>query len=340
MDRVRCAIIGCGGYAGAHARRLLARPDVEIVALASRSASSIDRLVERRLSTCEPPPSRYTSLDELYANEELDAVIISTPHHLHFEQAMQAIEAGCHVLIEKPMVTSVEEARRLVERARQQRGSGRELHLGVCYNPAFSPAMKRVRDAVATGSHGRLELVTAYLAQDWKRLTAGSWRQVPDESGGGQAMDSGSHLIHSLLSSVGAPAQELFAWSNTRGTPVDVNTIVSVRFENGVLATLTIGGNSPADGTLTSFIFDGGRIDVDGWRGEWVRSYRPDTEPDVLEGLGEPSPDDNFIDAVLGKGKLTVTEQDGLRVAAFMDALYRSIDSGSPAAVGPLEEGE
>ncbi|MFW5776349.1 MAG: Gfo/Idh/MocA family protein [Spirochaetota bacterium] len=339
MDRAKVAIIGCGGYAGAHARRLSARPDVEIVALASRSASSIDRLVERRLSTYEPPPEHYTSLDELYANEALDAVIISTPHHLHFEQAMQAIESGCHVLIEKPMVTSLEEARRLVERARQERRSGRKLHLGVCYNPAFSPAMEHVRDAVATGSHGRLELVTAYLSQDWKRLTAGSWRQVPDESGGGQAMDSGAHLIHSLLSTAGAPAAELFAWSSTLRTPVDVNTIVSVRFENGVLATLTIGGDSPVDGTLMSLIFDGGRIDVDGWRGEWVRSFRPDTEPCVLEGLSEPSPDDNFIDAVLGKGELIVSEQDGLRVAAFMDALYRSIDSGAPTRVAPLEDG-
>ena len=146
-------------------------------------------------------------------------------------------------------------------------------------------------------------------------------------------MDSGAHLVHSLISGVGSQPQELFAWSSTAGAPVDINTVVSVKFANGVLANLTIGGNSPSDGTATSFIFDGGRIDVDAWRGEWVHSYRPDHEPERLEGLGEPSPDDNFIDAVLGKADLVATEHDGLLVAAFTDALYRSAASGRPERI-------
>ncbi|MFP4510422.1 MAG: Gfo/Idh/MocA family protein [Spirochaetaceae bacterium] len=333
MKTVRCAIIGCGGYAGAHARRLSARDDVQIVALASRTASSIERLIERRLSDYTPAPTQYTSWETLLEREKPDAVVLSTPHHLHFEQAVRAMDAGCHVLIEKPMAVSLDEAKLIHERANQLRGSGRSLKVGVCYNPAFSPAMERVRSAVASGSHGRLELVTGYLSQNWQALTAGSWRQTPKDSGGGQTMDSGSHMIHSLLSGVGARAREVFAYSDNRGSDVDINTVVSVRFENGVLANLTIGGNSAVDGSHTSFIFTDGRIDVDAWKGEWVRSYRSDGEPEVLENLGEPSPDDNFIDAILNKADLVVTDTDGLHVAAFTQTLYRSIESGKPEQV-------
>ena len=303
------------------------------MALASRSESSIDALVQRRLSEYSPASRRYTSLDSLYKNEALDAVVLSTPHHLHVEQALQAIDAGCHVLIEKPMAENLDAARRLVNRARQVRKDGRSLHVGVCYNPAYSRAMEVVREAVRSGSHGDLELVSGYLAQDWKRLTAGSWRQLPQQSGGGQAMDSGAHLVHSLISAVGSRPREVFSWSESAGTPVDINTVVAVKFENGVLATLTIGGNSAVTGTGTSFIFTGGRIDADAWQGDWVRSYRPDQEPVVIEGLGEPSPDDNFIDAILGRADLLATESDGLSVAALMDALYRSAETGRPVSV-------
>jgi predicted dehydrogenase len=333
MKSVKCAIVGCGGYAGAHARRLSARDDVEIVALVSRTEASIENLIQRRLSACSPAPRRYTSLPALLENEALDAVVLSTPHDVHVEQAVYAIDAGWHVLIEKPMAVTLDGARRIVERAREARRDGQKLQVGVCYNPAFSPAMRVVRKSVQSGNNGKLELVTGYLAQDWLRLTSGTWRQEPETSGGGQAMDSGAHLVHSLISGVGSQPAEVFAFSSTAGGRVDINTVISVRFQNGVLASLTIGGNSAVAGTGTSFIFTKGRIDVDAWQGAWVRNYGVDREPEVIEGLEEPSPDDNFIDAILGTSDLIATEEDGLLVAAFMDALYRSVSTGLPAVV-------
>jgi predicted dehydrogenase len=334
MQKLHVAMIGCGGYAGAHARRLAARNDVQIVALASRTEASIARLVERRLSDYEPAPRRYTSLPELYAKEQLDAVVISTPHHLHFAQAMQALDAGCHVLIEKPMVTSLADARAMAARLSELHSSGDNRVVSVCYNPGFSKPMRLVRDTVSNGTLGQLELVTGYLAQNWKKLTAGTWRQVPAESGGGQLMDSGAHLLHSVLSAAGAPASEVFAFSDSLDAPVDINSVVTIRFANGVLATITVGGNSAVDGGETSFVFADGRIEVDAWRGEWVRTYRSDAEPEVLEGLGEPSPDDNFIDAILGSASLDVDVEDGLRLAELMDAIYRSAESHAPVRLG------
>jgi predicted dehydrogenase len=326
MEKLRCAIIGCGGYAGAHARRLKERDDVVIAALASRTEESIDRLVERRLADYSPAPARYTSVDLMYARESLDAVVICTPHALHLAQAAQALRAGCHVLVEKPMVVSHAQARELASVAATSPG----LVVGVAYNPAYSEAMEIVRAAVSAGRYGRLELVTGYLAQNWKELTAGSWRQRVAESGGGQVVDSGAHAIHSLLSGVGASPVELFAYSDSQDAAVDINTVVTVRFANGVLASLTIGGDCAVDGGSMSFIFRGGRIDVDGWRGEWVRCYGPDGQEEQRVGLGEPNPDANFIDAIAGRAPLAAPLEDGFRVAAFTDALLESAASGRP----------
>jgi predicted dehydrogenase len=340
MDRKRCAIIGCGGYAGAHARRLKARPDVQIAALCSRSASSIEKLVARRLADYEPAPSRYTSTKEMYANENLDAVVVCTPHHLHLEQTVEAVRAGCHVLVEKPMVTSRADAEALASAVQKQAERGNRVVVGVCYNPAYSPALRHVREAVRDGAYGPLQLVSGYLAQNWKTLTAGSWRQDPEQSGGGQAMDSGAHLIHSLVSTVASRPVEVFAYSDTQGTHVDINTVITARFENGVMATITIGGNTAVDTTHTSYLFERGHIDVDAWKGDWLRSITADGEQDELSELGEPSPDDNFIDALLGKDELVVSLDDGLLVAAFTDAMYASIEHGRPVRVErPAGEG-
>jgi predicted dehydrogenase len=319
-------------YSGAHARRLRARTEVRIAALCSRTEASARTLIERRLADYSPTPSLYTSTSEMYGRESLDAVVIVTPHDLHYRQAVEALEAGCHVLVEKPMTTTADDARSLVRMSEEK---GRVV--GVCYDPLYTAALACVREAVRSGRLGRLEMVTGYLCQDWKRLTMGSWRHDPARAGGGQAMDSGAHLLASLCWSVGSPPREVFALLDRQDEGVDVNSATVIRFENRVLATIAVGGNSPGDGSHMSFVFDGGRIDVDGWRGRWVRVYRgTEEEPQRPESLPS-SPDDNFVGAILDGAEPICTARDGLAVAELLDALYRSAASGEPIRTGQRE---
>ena len=334
MNTTRVGIIGCGGFSGAHARRLAARSDALIVALASRTSKSIAGLVERRLADYNPAPRWFTSTSEMYSEMDLDAVVICTPHYLHKEQAIEALRAGCHVLIEKPMVISSGEAQELKQVAAEHP----DAVIALGYNPAYSPAMKLVRDAVADERYGPLQLVTGYLSQNWRHLTSGSWRQRPAESGGGQAIDSGAHLIHSLCSVVGAEPDEVFAYADNKDTRVDINSVVAAKFANGVLATLTVGGDSALDGTGMSLIFRDGRIDVDGWKGEWVRCIGKDGVHEQLTGLEEPDPDASFLDAIAGGAPVGAPLADGLAVAAFTDAMLASAASGRPERIGSLGE--
>jgi predicted dehydrogenase len=320
-------------FAGAHARRLAAREDVRIAALCSRNPQNIQKLVDRRLSDYDPAPRRFSSTAEMFAECPLDAVVLVTPHNLHFEQSVEALEAGFHVLVEKPMVIDSTDARSLAEKVAE---TGKILAVG--YNTSYTPACIYTRKAVRERSLGRLEMVSGYLSQDWKRLTEGMWRHDPAQSGGGQAYDSGAHLLNTLCWCVESPVAEVMAYLDSLDDSVDINSVMVVRFESGVIASVAIGGNCPPDGSHTSFLFDDGRIDLDGWKGEWLRVWKGAKEiHDVPKSEGEANPDANFVDAILGKAEPLCTVEHGVIQSELMDAVYESARTGRP--VSPRDGG-
>lgn len=326
---VNIGIIGCGSFAGAHARRLSKMPNVRIAALCSRRESSIADLIERRLSDYQPSPNRYVRTEDMYVGEKLDAVVIVTPHVVHFEQAMEALDHGCHVLLEKPMTSSAVEAHELDARVR---ATG--LTLEVCYNTAYTPAFHYIKGVVQSGEYGRLELVHGYICQDWLRLTGGSWRQTAEISGGGQALDSGAHIFNSMCWPLSSRPVSVFAMADNLGSEVDINSVACIRFAAGVLGTICVGGNSPQDGSHMSFVFSEGRIDVDGWRGGWVKGYKGlEKDPNTPQPGGEPNPDTHFIDVITEGAEPICTAQDGVVLAELMEAFYTSVIDGKPVEI-------
>ena len=121
LAKVRLAMIGCGGNSGHHARLMRQNPDVEICAAVDVNEEIVNNYIDRNLGGYEPRPAVYTDLDRMLAGVKPDAVLISTPHTLHFEQGMKALEAGCHVFMEKPMVTAADQAYALAEKVKETR---------------------------------------------------------------------------------------------------------------------------------------------------------------------------------------------------------------------------
>jgi predicted dehydrogenase len=326
-EPIRVAILGCGMMAGAHARRLKVRPDVRIVALCDTNPDAMESLSQRRLADVTPAPQRFTDVEAMYAEAKPDAVVIVTPHTLHHAHATQALNQGCHVLLEKPMATSTKQARELVEAV----DAGGKVFI-ICYNTSFTPAFEHLRQALTDNTYGRLEMICGYLAQNWKTLTAGSWRQNPDLSGGGQACDSGAHLLNSLCWTMNQPVEEVFALADNQGTPVDINTALLARFADGVTANIAISGNSEPDASHLAFIFDKSRVEVDGWRGEWIRATTADGEvSDLPRAIDEANPDENFIETIQGNAQPRTTARDGLIQAQLMDLIRESQRTGQPA---------
>jgi predicted dehydrogenase len=329
MSAKRIGILGCGGFAGAHARRLKTVSEVQIAALADVSGEKIQGLIQRRLQDYAPSPALYTDPEKMFREARLDGVVIVTPHVLHCQQTIRAMDAGCHVLVEKPMVLNAKEAAQLAEKVRT---TGRKVVVG--YNPPYTAAFQYLRQVIRGGQLGRLQLVNGYISQNWKKLTAGSWRQDPAASGGGQAFDSGAHLLAGICWAVGARPDEVFALIDRQDTRVDINAAVTARFAGGVMASVAIGGDCLSDGTHSVYLFEGGKVEIDGWGGQWVRAFRGNEAlADTPSGGVEPAPDGNFVDVLHGRAEPVCTVDDGLRMAQLMDALYESARTGNPAEV-------
>lgn len=326
MQKVRLAMLGCGHMAGLHAPSIRENRDIEVVAACDVSRDIAERWIDQHFPGVSPRPGLFSDPAAMYRQARPDAVLIATPHTAHFEQGMQALDAGCHVLMEKPMVTSAPQAHALADKVRR---TGKAFVVG--YNTPCTPMFHWVRDVIRKRKFGKLEMVSGYLAQNWLYYTNGTWRQKPDLSGGGQAYDSGAHLLNSLCWCVESNVTDVFAFVDNHGLAVDVNSCISARFANGVVASVIINGNCPVDHGALSFFFENGKIDVDGWYAKWIRCWHGQYEVQPEYSVGATSPVHNFVDAILGRDEARTSAGNGIIQSELMDAVYESARTGMPA---------
>jgi predicted dehydrogenase len=240
MNPVRIGMIGCGGHARWHISNLCKVADARVAALADPNPAQIQRTQAMFPALAKVPA--FSDFHAMLAQAELDAVVICTPHTQHVDQVIDAFGRGLHVLVEKPMVTSVEDAHRVLDAHRK--APGKVGAIG--YQRHTQPEFIRLRQEIASGKWGAVTYLAALQCQEWKRLTKGTWRQDPQLSGGGQLNDSGSHLIDILLWVTGLRPASVSAVIDNLGTPVDINSSLSIRFAGGAMASVAIVGDAPS----------------------------------------------------------------------------------------------
>jgi len=315
---LRVGVIGCGGYAtGAHAPALAREENVELVAVCGPRPPSVRRFVAAWKGRGKP--REYHDAFQMLEREELDGVLIASPHGMHGEQVRAALAAGCHVLVEKPMTVSLKEADAVVEAARR---SGRHVLVG--YKTPYTGALRAVRRLLATEQCGPLRCVNGYMAQGWLALTAGTWRHDPELSGGGQFLDSGSHLVCSLLWALPGEWRHVSAIMADRGEAVDLDTVLIARFADDVLVSLAVGGCWQPEGTILHFCCAEGRIEMDGWRGAWARVHSKDGAPEPISDGPNIEPVAHFCAVLRGDCSPLVDAGHGRRQAAFTADVYRA----------------
>ena len=182
-----------------------------------------------------PPPPNEPDLEKLLADHgaELDTAFIITPHNLHFTQAELCLRAGLDVLLEKPMVLDVAEAEALI-RARDETGR----LLVVAFNGSLSPYIYEARKRIERGELGELRSISATIWQNWDRYTDGTWRQVPEISGGGFLFDTGAHMLNTAALLAGEGYSSLSAWLEDDGHPVEMRSVINARTASGLLVTM------------------------------------------------------------------------------------------------------
>jgi predicted dehydrogenase len=323
--KVRIGMIGCGGIANGHVKRLMEIPEAEIVALNDTSEASIARMHEKNPETKGLPV--YDDYAKMLAEVELDAVEIATPHTLHFQQAMDSMDRGCHILLEKPMVCSVDHAKKLIAHAKEK-----GIIVGLSYQRHFAPQYRYIKKVIESGELGKVTFVSALQCQGWKKGTAGSWRQIPELSGGGQLNDSGSHLLDMVLWTTGLAVDEAYGFIDNCGTPVDINSALSLKFKNGAQGSVTVVGDSVC-GWYEDFTIWGEK-GVLFYRNGQLTHCNSEGAMKTPENMPEAgNPDKNFIDAILGRAEIGAPPICGLRVIELTEAAWKSAELGKPVKV-------
>lgn len=188
-----------------------------------------------------PIPPNEPDLDRLlsqYAGK-LDSAFIVSPHVYHHDQAKACMEAGLNVLLEKPMVMNAAEARSLIE-TRDRKG----VHLVVAFQSSLSPHIQTATRMLRSGELGEMLNISATVWQGWRRGTDGSWRQMPEISGGGFLFDTGAHLLNTVTYLAGEDFSQVAAWFDYRNRPVDILSVAIGRLKSGTMVTLNACGDT------------------------------------------------------------------------------------------------
>lgn len=299
VDPIRLGMVGGGdgAFIGA-VHRMAARLDDRYRLVAAALSSDADRArlsgdklrlaTDRIYSDYRDMASRESRRDD-----GIEAVAIVTPNDLHARVAKEFLAAGIHVICDKPLTTSMEEANEL-KAARL--ASGR--HLFATYNYSFHPLAKRARDIVLSGELGDVRVVQVEYAQDWltraietEGQKQASWRTDPKRAGAGAIGDIGTHAFQLAEFVTGSSVVELLAElsSIVPNRQVDDNAQIMLRFANSARGALWASQVAPGNDNNLAIRVYGTKGGLE-WRQEDCNRlwWTPIEEPKRLISRGGP----------------------------------------------------
>jgi predicted dehydrogenase len=320
---LRVGVVGCGGVGLRHAQAYQSHPESELVAV----CDLVQEKADERAALLGV--KAYTSLKDMLAHEELDVVGVIVADNLHFEPTLEALEAGKHVLVEKPLCLIIDEARRLVAKA-QEKG----VQLAVNYNRRFSPCYFRAKQALVDGSLGDVAYVMLKLSQGGPYGTS----KAPYY-----------HLyelqVHAfdLMRHFGGEVEELFCeLGDVRGTGIYCSAAITFKFTNGAVGTMIGSWDS-------SFNHPIEYMEVCGTKAYAVvedivsefRLHRHDQRdtivwrPTIFDERGRFDSTFGahvhaFVDALAAGKPAPVTGLDGLRCLEVIEGCIRSFETKQP----------
>jgi predicted dehydrogenase len=304
-----------------YAHSWVSMPEVAFVALSDVNAASRRKFVDICRGAGRPEPREFDDFRSMLTTcrDELDAVYVCTPHALHAEHGIAVVESGLDLLIEKPMVTTVAEAERLIS-ARDQSGST----VVVAFQGALSPLTADTRQRTQAGEFGELVSVSATVWENWSSRYEGHWKQQLDLSGGGFMFDTGAHMMNTVCLLADSDCERVSALMNNRKRSVDVVCAVAGRLTSGALLTLNAAGDGPVGcASHLTFFYTRAMVRIDAW-GAW-REISADGNPGIREEVEiRNNPLKSFLAIRAGSAENLSTVEAGLRFAHLWDGIKAS----------------
>ena len=358
VERMRFGILGCGVIGPHHAKAIAGLQSAQLVAVADVVPELAEKLAEEY--GCSP----HASLQEMLSGVDLDAVCVCTPSGMHAEGAIAALEAGKHVVIEKPVEVTLEAADRLIE---VQRATGGRV--AVVSQHRFDAATQAVHEALARGEFGRLTSGSADVR--WWRsqgyYDSGGWRGTWELDGGGVLINQAIHSID-LLQWLMGQVVEVTAYTGLiahERMEVEDTAVAILKFANGALGTI-LATTAAYPGLTTRIAVHGDRgsaiIDDDeltyfhaareGQEGEAYGAGGGENQAEqVMQRYGgaESGPGagadpgslsmahrdqiQDFVEAVRDGREPLVNLEEGRRPLAIIQGIYESARTGGPVRI-------
>jgi len=342
MHPLRIGIIGISGIAGSHVKHLEKIDGAGVTAIADILPEALER---RGKEWGIDPAARYLDYREMLADPAVDAAIVCTPNFAHCEPSIAALEAGKHVMVEKPMAMTVAEAERMVAAAKT---SGRQLVVG--FQMRFSPKARFLKAQREAGVFGDIHYARV---QSWRRRQIPSWGVFTDKEkqGGGALIDSGVHLVEMAHDIMGKPRPlSIFAseWTSIGNRPCDVKcpwgvwkhenytvedaSIAMVKLEGGATMVVesSFAAHIPRNIANVTIVGSEGGGALDPLQLHYDRNgYMLNAEPEYI-GEGNPFAEKmrHFAEVCRGERENESSGEDGLAVQRILNGVYAAAEAG------------
>jgi UDP-N-acetyl-2-amino-2-deoxyglucuronate dehydrogenase len=350
MARLRIGMIGCGEIAVRMA-----------AAIASSRHARHVMVMDTQAALAQDLGQQYgvpwtDRVDDLLANPAVDAVYIAVPHHLHASLAMQAAEAGKHILVEKPIAITLPDAEAMISVARAN-----GVWLSVNFHAQVDPLCQAAKELVTTGAIGRVlgtcivyrgDKPASYWTSGYSGRVATDWRVRKATAGGGVLIMNAIHDLNTMRFITGLEAVRVYAEYGTYDTPVEVEDFIAVtyRYDNDAIGTIEAGsairGRDPLH-DVDRIYGTGGQILL----GEPLQIYTtvataglPTNQWQELPVVPLTAEDqqtamiDGFAGPIVLGDRPTVAAEDGLAVLAIVLAAYQSGAEGRPITLAGQAE--
>ena len=339
MDKVRIGIIGMGNMGRFHAKDLLeGRVDRgELTAVGSTSPHKLEEYLEKGIQV-------FGSGEDMIASGAIDALLIATPHYQHTSLGIAALEAGLHIMVEKPISAHKADAERLIAKAKAHPN---QVFAGM-FQLRVEPRYKKIREIVQSGELGDLMRVL-WIMTDWFRseiyFQSGGWRATWKGEGGGVLLNQCLHQLDAMQWITGMPSRVSSQVGIGKWHDIEVEDDVTcyMEFPNGATgAFITSSGETPGSnrfeiaGTKGRLILENNKLTLtrnavpsDQWsKTSKIGFQQPETTVEEIQIPGADAPHaklmTNFVNAILDGEALIAPGTEGLSSVELANVMVYS----------------
>ncbi len=348
------SIAGCGKVAHLHAKAIQNIKDAKLAGVWSRTPKSAKDFASQYKTRA------YTDINQMVIENDVDLVIVCTPHPFHRQPAVEAAEAGANILVEKPMASDLQDCDAIINACKI-----RYRKLGVISQRRWYPPVRRVKEAIDAGKIGNPVLATVTMLgwRDKAYYDADAWRGTWKDEGGGVLVNQSPHQFDILLWLMGDVDEVYGIWRNLNHPYIEVDdtAIAIVKFKSGAIGNILVSNSQKPgiygkvhvhgeNGASVGVQTDGGAMFIAGMTGvaeppvndlwtipgeenmlkKWVKE-----DTDTFNSL-DPTvffmqcQIEDFIDAINNNREPYVNGEAGRKTVELFTAIYRSSRDNTP----------